>query len=208
MKFIIILLLPFFFSCQNTSSRVESKDTTTAKKLTDTLPSTELAGNFSPQTEMRFDSTIVPSFLARFPTFKKYQEDFTRFYSSRKYAYAWHQPDGRPIEQSSILYNLVFHIDENGLPVDIPYPDAYTKLMEDGSADSMLSRELMITGQYLVYADKVLAGIPETDTKSINWYIPRKKVEYGSLLDSILSGKTLEIGKFIFPQCGDKEIYS
>jgi len=200
MKIIIFLLLPLIFSCQNNSSSAVSTDTLPAKPLKDTLPSTELAGNFSPQTDMKFDSTIVPSFLARYPAFKKYKADFTRFYSSRKYAYAWHQPDGRPIEQSSILYNLVFHIDENGLPVDIPYPDAYTKLMEDASADSMLSRELMITGEYLIYADKVLAGIPEADTKSINWYIPRKKVEFSSLLDSILSGKTSDIGKYIFPQ--------
>jgi hypothetical protein len=96
-------------------------------------------------------------------------------------------------EQTSILYNLVFNIDENGLPKNIPYPDAYTHLMEEPGKDSMLTRELMITGQYLVYARKILTGIPEAQTTAINWYIPRKKIEYTVLLDSILDGKLLHL---------------
>ena len=205
MKFTIILLLPLVFSCQNNSSATNSTQASRDSMLhksspADSIPSQEPAGNFSAQTEMRFDSSAIPAFLNQYPLFKKYQDDFTRFYSSRKYSYAWHLADGHPIEQSSILYNRVFSIDENGLPKNIPYPDAYTKLMEEVIPDSMLIRELMITGQYLAFADKVLVGIPESDTRSLNWYIPRKKIEYSSLLDSLLSGKRPEPDKYIFPQ--------
>ncbi len=149
---------------------------------------------------MRFDSAAIPAFLNQYPLFKEYKEEFSRFYTSRQFAYAWHQPDSRPIEQSSILYNRVFNIDENGLPKNIPYANVYTQLMEDITPDSMLARELMITGQYLVFAGKVLAGIPESDTRSLNWYIPRKKIEYASLLDSILSGNLQALNKLIYPQ--------
>ena len=203
MKFFFLLLLPFFFSCQSSSSKANGKPTDSLpvkSSAPDSIRERELAGNFSSQTALRFNSKAIPSFLVQYPLFKKYKDDFARFYSSRQNAYAWHQSDGRPIEQSSILYNLVLNIDENGLPTDVPYPDVYTKLMEDESSDSMTTRELMITGQYLVYARKVLSGIPESGTRAQNWYIPRKKIEYTSLLDSLLSGNTSALDKLIFPQ--------
>ncbi len=201
MKFITILLLTLTFACQNNPSNINTRDTLLKSPPgADTVPTKALAGNFSSPTDFTFDSLAIPRFLVQFPVFAKYQQDFTRFYSSRKYSYAWHQQDGHTIEQSSILYNMVFNIDANGLPIDIPYPDVYTKLMEEASADSILTRELMITGQYLVYARKVLSGIAEADTKSIDWYIPRKKIEYTSLLDSLLNGKTSELDRYVYPQ--------
>jgi murein L,D-transpeptidase YcbB/YkuD len=201
MKFIIILLLPLIYSCQNNSGAVNTKDSLpTAISTADTIPNEDLAGNFSPPTLLTFDSSSIPLFLSRYPLFKKYQDDYYRFYSTRKFSYAWHQADKLPIEQSSILYNLVYNIDANGLPIDIPYADEYTKLMEDPSADSILTRELMITGQYLVYARKVLTGISESDSRSTDWFIPRKKVEYASLLDSLLSGSNTVLDKLVFPQ--------
>jgi murein L,D-transpeptidase YcbB/YkuD len=205
MKIILIsILLTFIISCQNNSATVNEKHPTDSladiSMAADSIPASELAGNFSSQTVMRFDSAAIPAFLNQYPLFKEYKEEFTRFYSSRQFAYAWHQPDSRPIEQSSILYNRVFNIDENGLPKNISYANAYTQLMEDITPDSMLARELMITGQYLVYAGKVLTGIPESDTRSINWYIPRKKIEYTSLLDSILGGNLASFRKLIYPQ--------
>lgn len=199
MKFFVILLLPFFFSCQNGQSNTASKKNSDTIPI-DSVPAKALAGNFSTQTILRFDSSDIPDFLNTYTQFKVYGDDYLKFYSARKYAYAWHQPDGSPIEQSTILYNFVFHIDQNGLPTDIPYPDAYTKLMEDQRRDSMLHRELMITGQYLVYARKVLTGIPEEDSKAVNWYIPRKKIEYTALLDSLLSGNTTSLNRIVFPQ--------
>lgn len=171
MKFFFLLLLPFIFSCQGSTTKANGKPTDSLpvkSTAPDNIPEKELAGNFSSQTAFRFDSRAIPSFLTQYPLFKKYKDDFNRFYSSRQNAYAWHQPDGRPIEQSSIIYNLVFNIDENGLPSDIPYPDEYTKLMEDESPDFMTDRELMITGQYLVYARKVLTGIPESGARALN----------------------------------------
>ena len=149
---------------------------------------------------MKFDSTDVKKFIDRFPLFKNYQSDLYRFYSPRQFAYAWHQQDGSTIEQSNILYNRVYNIDEQGLPKNIPYPNAYTNLMEYPGTDSMTNRELMITAQYLVYARKVVTGISETDSKAINWYVPRKKVEYTALLDSLLKGNTAILNTLLYPQ--------
>jgi len=200
MKFyLILLLLPAYFSCQNSENRPVKKVVIDSIP-TDSIPIKDLAGNFSSQTILRFDSSAIPTFLQRYPDFKIYSADFDKFYSGRKYSYAWHNPDGNPIEQTSVLYNLVFNIDENGLPKDIPYPDAYTHLMEEPGKDSMLIRELMITGEYLVYARKILTGIPEAQTTAMNWYIPRKKIEYTVLLDSILDGKSVAFNKLIYPQ--------
>jgi L,D-transpeptidase YcbB len=199
MKNIIIILLPvFFFACQG------QDNTASIKVKTDSIPASniqtsDVAGSFSAQTDLKFDSAAINQFLSRFPNFKPYSKDYYKFYSARNYAYAWHDANG-PIEQSSILYNRAKNISDNGLPSDIPYADEYTKLMEEAPADSMTERELMLTGQYFFYARKVLTGLPETDTRAINWYIPRKQIEYTDLLDSLLSGKTGIINRLIYPQ--------
>jgi murein L,D-transpeptidase YcbB/YkuD len=51
-----------------------------------------------------------------------------------------------------------------------------------------------------VYASKVLTGLSESKLKEIEWYIPKKKTDYASLLDSLLSGRKVDSAKLLFPQ--------
>lgn len=55
----------------------------------------------------------------------------------------------------------------------------------------------MLTAQYLMYAKKVWQGLSELETKEIKWLLPRKKISYQQLLDS-LSGNTFLNNE---PQC-------
>jgi murein L,D-transpeptidase YcbB/YkuD len=88
---------------------------------------------------------------------------------------------------------------DNGVPDAAPYVDEYNQMMEDETTGLSPERELMLTGQYLFYSGKVLTGIPESDTRQIQWYIPRKKMDYASLLDSLLKGKA-DPRKLLLPQ--------
>lgn len=197
MKWILIILIALA-SCAQTG---EKKDVQNASLVPppDSIPNTTIAGNFSSQTELRFDSTRVDSFFKAYPLFRRYASDYLSFYSNRKYAYAWHNEKGL-IEQSSILYNRILQIRDNGVNPEIPYEDVYKTMMEDAATGLSTDRELMLTGQYLAYAKKVLTGISEARMKDVEWYIPKKKMDYAALLDSALSGRKLDTRKLLFPQ--------
>jgi hypothetical protein len=45
----------------------------------------------------------------------------------------------------------------------------------------------MLTNLYLFYARTVYAGIDESSTKAIEWLLPRKQVDYATLLDSLMA---------------------
>jgi L,D-transpeptidase YcbB len=45
---------------------------------------------------------------------------------------------------------------------------------------------VLMTGLYFYFADKVWGGLNEKQTRNINWYLPRKKVDYEQWLDSLL----------------------
>ena len=51
---------------------------------------------------------------------------------------------------------------------------------------SQTDSELLITTLYIFYAEKVIKGIDEEISKSLEWLLPRKQISYTSLLDSIM----------------------
>jgi murein L,D-transpeptidase YcbB/YkuD len=195
--FLLVPTLLFVQSCSEAKNKT-AKPAAAATPSVDTIMPADIVGNFSDQSELRFDSTEIIKFINEHPAFKSFTNDFKRFYSDRRYTYAWHNRTGL-IEQSTILYNRIMQLRDNGLADAAPYMEEYGQMMEDQSPGLSADRELMLTGQYLVYADKVLTGIPESDTRRVQWYIPRKKMNYSVLLDSLLSGKA-DPRKLLMPQ--------
>lgn len=153
-----------------------------------------IPGNFSTQTTLYFDSAVIPVFLKQYPLLQKYTHDLEAFYRARNYAYAWYDNQGL-IEQAANLYNRIQNIKEEGLPDKIPYKQEFTVLMENNGMDSTGQpsnfTELMITAQYFFYADKVWTGIDEKQSRANEWLLPRKKLPYDTLLDSLISGKDI-----------------
>jgi murein L,D-transpeptidase YcbB/YkuD len=162
----------------------------------DTLPSRQKAdpsipGNFSPQTSLRFDSSEIDAFLARYPELKEFGREMRNFYRGRSHAYAWFDERGL-IEQTSDLFYRIENITDEGIPFHVPYMREYRLMMVgDDSTEPRTERspemELMITAQYFHYAKDAWAGIPESQTKQLDWYMPRKRLGYDVLLDSMLN---------------------
>ena len=50
----------------------------------------------------------------------------------------------------------------------------------------------MLTGEYFYYAKKIWAGSLNSKADSINWYLPRKKLSYTTLLTDNLSTGTID----------------
>ncbi len=90
--FIALVFVTLLFTNCNNSTKTVSVITDTIPKI----PASELgiAGSFSAQTKIKFDSTIIKTFLDSFPKFKNFEKDITGFYHARDYAYAWFDEKG------------------------------------------------------------------------------------------------------------------
>jgi len=195
--FLIITLICLSIACQESGKQVpptKARDTLPAKSNID--PS--IAGNFSTQRIMHFDSTQVDSFLARYPSLKSFGNDIHTFYSNRQYAYAWFDSLGI-IEQAGNLLNRIENITDEGLPQKALYKGAFDTLVaeaqyqtNDKSTPAPIDAitELMLTAQYFYYARHVWQGIPEAESKALNWFLPRKTIQQNALLDSLLKSPT------------------
>jgi murein L,D-transpeptidase YcbB/YkuD len=149
-----------------------------------------VAGNFSTQTLYHFDSTAIKDFLKKYPDFSPFASDLRKFYRQRNYAYAWYEDSGL-IEQAASLHNRFLQITDEGVITGLSYQKDFNALMNDD--DSPLTKEpmnaeaeLMLTAQYFNYARKVWHGLGEKQTKELDWYLPRKKLDLQTLLDSLL----------------------
>jgi murein L,D-transpeptidase YcbB/YkuD len=181
--------------CQNNSAarKVVAQDTTSPATSTGD-PS--LAGEFSGDAVYRFDSAEIGLFLKRFPLFRAVEADLRQFYRMRNYSYAWYAKEGL-IDQSEDLYNHIINISSHGIPDRTPYKDqlttkfdVYSEEMKELSPE----RELMLTAQYFTYATAVWGGIGDKEWRSMRWYIPKKKMDLPSLMDSLLRDSS---GSFI-----------
>jgi murein L,D-transpeptidase YcbB/YkuD len=151
-----------------------------------------IKGNFSPQTTRKFDSTSVTAFLDSFPKFQNIKNDLLLFYRGRAFAYAWFDEKGM-IEQAGNLFNSIKNIQDEGLDSSKQlYLSETGYLIEsvaiNNSDSTDVITELMLTAQYLWYAKNVWSGLDNEAVLSLEWLLPRKKIIYPMLLDSLLAG--------------------
>ncbi|NCU04181.1 MAG: L,D-transpeptidase family protein, partial [Chitinophagaceae bacterium] len=149
-----------------------------------------LPGNFSTQTKLKFDSSAITAFFQQHPDFKPYEQDLLKFYSNRKFAYAWFDQNGM-IEQAGNLFNKIENISDEGVTVKLHYHDELHKLFDNDSTESYSSSpnttaELMLTAQYFFYAKKIWSGLGDKALRETQWNLPRKKLAYDAFLDSLL----------------------
>jgi L,D-transpeptidase YcbB len=180
-------------SCKNLCSKENDRP-----PAADTMPKVEklvmdpsIPGNFSTQRDLHFDSDEIGRFLADFPRFNDHRSELMKFYANRKFAYAWFDRSGL-IEPSMDLYYRILNISDEGLPIDIPYLEEYRQMIEGDSTRDPARlaeprKEIMISAQYFHYAREAWSGLPASASRAEAWYIPRKRQQYETLLDSVVS---------------------
>ncbi len=189
------LLISALFACNSNGKEQHAREQPT----TDSLLLYEIAGNFSNAQDIQLDSIAIVRFLQTYVHFDAFRKDIFRFYINRNYAMAWFDSTGM-IEQAGLLYNRIVNMKEDGLPLDIPYMDEYVVLMSSADESNKVFTELMQTAQYLHFAQKLISGISEVDSKSLEWNIPRKKIDHAKLLQQLLEGDTSSEVRQFFPQ--------
>ncbi len=183
--FILLLCI----SCNNN----DKKNNESLKDSSDEEISREnsIAGNFSNQQTIKFDSVKITTFFSKYSQLNSIKKELDSFYQNRQYVYAWYEDNGL-IDQADNLYDHIQNIGSEGVKDKLPYQEEFHEMMSDDNKDSLnIDTEIMLTAQYFVYAKNVWAGISEKKTKGINWYVPRKKISYSLMLDSLIDGKDI-----------------
>lgn len=146
--------------------------------------------------DLAIDSNYVNRFLEADTAYQSYEENIRNFYQKRNYHYAWINKDGLT-EQAANFINLL----KSGAPgmqdsslINVPLQQLYDTLVVEGKGlkpgDTIIPRiEMMLTSQFFNYANKVWGGMTTDSAKDLEWFIPRKKLDLSSLLDSMVNKK-------------------
>ena len=182
-----LLLLFTVFSCQNK----EKKEVKIDQSIT---PENAFNNKF-------LDSNKINSFLAQNSEYNSFKQQFEDFYKQRNYEYAWFDTSGLA-EQATNFVNLL-----STTVADLKDSSLYSKKMmklynsffTDTTAHnqkSPLQTELVLTGQFFKYSSRVYKG-SDIDAEELGWFIPRKKVDLTSVLDSVIANKGKNEDKYL-----------
>ena len=165
----------------------------------------DIAGNYdvlrlvtiSQQSELVFDTAELTNFFKKYRYIVPYERDIRSFYHKRHYAYAWFEPRGI-IEQVASLSNRLLNLEAEGVYSHFPYQAKLDSLLDQQIVKTTketknLDLELLLTSAYFMYANLVWQGMDNAVSKSVDWFIPRKKISYDQYLDSILKAPTGEL---------------
>ena len=179
-----LLLIVILFSCKNkTGTKRKEEKVEVDKSITQTNAFNNLF----------LDSNIIKNFIANNPGYASYEQQFEDFYKSRNYEYAWFDTSGLA-EQATNFVNLlsttVGDLNDSSL-YNKKMMNLYNAFFTDSTKHrhkSSLETELMLTGQFFKYANKVYKG-SDLDAEDLGWFIPRKKIDLTQLLDSVIVNK-------------------
>jgi murein L,D-transpeptidase YcbB/YkuD len=178
----------FFFSCSSLENKAQVADTS----IQITAGESEAPGSFIVNSGVKFDSTAIGKFISENSLFKEFKKDFETFYRANNYNYVWYDKNGL-VETSNALISAINEIEQQGVTAKVPYKDSLEQLLHSATDTNNvtapdLTIELMLTGQYFFYAEKIWEGALNKKADSINWYIPKKKLSYSALLEENLKG--------------------
>jgi len=187
-KTICFIALLCIWGCKESDTRsgANRKKDSINKEVQDAAR--DIAGNFSDQSTLRFSANRLDSFFARYDSLRTFQTDLNTFYTARHYAFAWYTDSGLT-EQASHLYVRLENLPEEGLNLVLPYKRTLDSLINAGNSQTLNQKsetELLLTALYFFFAQKVWGGLEESATQKVDWLMPRKKLSYTGLLDSIL----------------------
>ena len=177
-KFLMLMIVFITISCNKTK-----KDTIVLKKP---VPK-EVA-----ELKISIDSNSVSNFFQTYPKLISYQNDVLELYKKQGSKQLWLDNKGL-VEFGKTLFDKYRSMGNEGLKSNFPYNEEIIKIFERTSENKLSQKDtdLMITNLYYYYASKVYHGFDEKTTTSLEWLLPRKKLNYQVLSDSIFKHSTI-----------------
>ena len=149
-----------------------------------------------------FDSTSLEQFLEDRSLPDTARQLVRNFYNQRNYQFAWFDSTG-VAEQSLHFWNLQANYLEYSRDSSIynPYLQAWADSVQANGMKAIpdsarLRVEWQLTLQFLRYAAKAYMGDRRLDSRDLNWFIPRKRVDILSLLDTLVKEKGKDINRY------------
>jgi murein L,D-transpeptidase YcbB/YkuD len=199
MNYVLLIIVVFSYACSPNYDKKIKNYKAGMISFNDSIPPIYVAGNFSDTNANIFDSSIINHFFERNPGLNIIKNYVEKFYSIRHYSCAW-LDNGKISEQANILFNRIVYINDHDIFYDAPYLEEYKRIMTQNEYDSSFTNELMISAQYFYFAKVALSGISESESKSTAWYIPRKKIDYVSLLNELIINNEDHLNNALYPQ--------
>ncbi|ATL46811.1 murein L,D-transpeptidase [Chitinophaga caeni] len=152
---------------------------------------------------LAIDSNQLNTFLQKNAAYAPYTDFIKDFYTKRDFHYAWISATG-PTEQASSFINMIrtdahFGIGDSSLmnkELGALF-DTLNNRVNDKEwkpNDSLVSKtEMLMTAQFFAYGDKVWGGMTADSAKDLEWFIPRKKMDMASLLDSLIANPNQDL---------------
>jgi murein L,D-transpeptidase YcbB/YkuD len=140
------------------------------------------------------DSAQLKKFLSSHDEYKNYKKQFVDFYKERNYEYAWFDSSGLGEQAGNfinLLNNTINSYEDSSFYNKKLYDDYNSFANGTGAKhdhDEVLNTELLLTGQFFHYADKIYRGT-DSDVATLGWFIPRKKINLTAILDSVIVSK-------------------
>jgi len=174
-----IIAIVFFavFSCNSKADKKEENSIKTVEKI--------------PELKLIIDSVRIAKFYENYPKLDKFKKDVTALYQKNKSTQLWQDNKGI-VEFANTLFNQYKNLDQEGLKANYPYNEQLSSVF-DNNANTKLSKEdtdLLLSNLYYYYGEKV-GGFDEKTVVSLEWLLPRKKLNYQVLSDSIFKKSTI-----------------
>ncbi|MCW3080544.1 L,D-transpeptidase family protein [Segetibacter sp.] len=140
------------------------------------------------------DSTTLEKFITTQKLQRSAAERIRKFYNNRNYQFAWFTKDGLA-EQIGVFLNLhnnYIRLSRDSMQMDKHFHRQMELLTDEDTAintatEKITETELRLTEHFFKYAQYAYAG--KMDPEELQWHIRRKKVNVGSLLDSLIANK-------------------
>ena len=153
-------------------------------------------------TEMFFDSVTLEKFIGSEALHDSAARRLRDFYNARNFQFAWFIKQGMAPYVSSFMDLQNEYISYSG--DSSLYSPALQSLYDTLAAKDSLRQsdtlraktELLLTLQFFRYANRAYAGRRDINTKELEWYIPRKKINDVALLDSLLNNSGRDLSKY------------
>ncbi|MGJ7033910.1 L,D-transpeptidase family protein [Niabella hirudinis] len=189
-----LLIVIGAISCKNAEKKERQKVIRVEKPVTKVDVTIDTSNAFN---GLFIDSSLVNGFLAADSLSDTLVNRIKSFYNSRNYQYAWFSPEGIP-EHTISFWNLLKNYLNYSKDSSV-YSKTLTARMEAlitaresvkiKNDSAFQNLELSLTKFFYLYADHAYAYDAGFDMKTLEWYIPKKKLTLEAMLDSVISAR-------------------
>ena len=171
----------FFLIVSSCNSKADKKEENSIKKV-----------EKIPELKLTIDTVRIAKFYESYPKLEKFKADVISLYQKNKSTQLWQDNKG-VIEFGNTLFNQYKNLDQEGLKANYPYKEELNSVFENNPTKKLSKEDtdLLLSNLYYYYAEKVYAGFDEKTSISLEWLLPRKKLNYQVLSDSIFKKSTI-----------------